>query len=248
MLQRIHHLLDETDLKHRGMPRKLGHGAEQAAVLGNAGRVQRRVLQPVAQHVLGLFVRVQQSFAQQGRAGLTQMDKRITGWQGGKFLPVAGHAQFLQRAQRLDWLATKGDADTDRTQALESRRNAKGLRRRERRRGEHDINFGVGPLDQCGNGGVRVDEPEKQSAKAEIADFASDIGKPRLRDERRLRHLKAHVAALLMAWLPIPRHGCCRFHIFLHAPARTRTDAMMAHTSRRGPLGSIPPSLLDCHA
>ncbi len=188
-------------------------------MLGNAGCVQRRVLQPVAQHVLGLFMRVQQGLAQQGRAGLAQVEEGVARRQGAKFLPVTRHAQLLQGAQCLDRLAAKGDADADRAQALEDCRNAKGLRRREGRRGEHDVHFGTGPLGQCRNGGFRIDEAEEQPAQAEIADFAGDVGMPRLRDERRLRHLEAHVAPLVMAWLPIPCHDCCRFHIFLHVPA-----------------------------
>jgi hypothetical protein len=170
------------------------HRTQQSAVFGNAGSLHGGSIQLVAQHAHHLVVHLEQGVAQQGGAGFAQMRVRAESGQGGQFLPVLGHAQFLQRTQCIDWLAEKRDADPEWTQAFELRGHVKALGGVDRHRGEDNFHLGVHARGQRGDRGFRVGELEEQAAEAEVTNFAGDAGMPRLRDDGRLRDLEAPVA------------------------------------------------------
>ncbi len=203
---------------------------QQPAVFGNPRSLHRRRAEPVAQHAHHLVVHLQQGFVQQRGAGLAQLGKGVRGGQCGEFLAMPRHPQLLQRPQRIERLADERDADPERTQTLELRRDAEGLGGTDRRRRENDFNLGVRALGQRGDRRFGIGEFEEQSAKTEIANFAGDFGIPGLRDDRRLRHLKAPVAP---QFLRVMLNVCLVRHHFhtlslLRAPPGSFNDAVAA--------------------
>jgi hypothetical protein len=209
LFQRIQHLLHKLGLHGCRMLAEFRHRVQEPAVFGNAGCACCCRVQLVGQHAHHLVMHLQQGLVQQRRTDFAQMGGSIRGRQGSQFLPVAAHAQLLQRTQRIDGLPDKYDTRAEWAQALEFCGDAEGLSRVGRRRGEDDFHLVSRTIGQRGNRSFRMGEFEEQATHAEIADFTGDFGVPRLRDDGRLRDLEASVAPLVM-------HGVLNVYLISH--------------------------------
>ena len=194
LFQRLEHLIDETALYRSRLARKFVYCGHQAAVLCDSACLDRGRVQFFADQSHDLVVDLLQGLGKQGGAGFAQLRIGGRGGLDAEFLPVPGHAQFLQRAQRLGRLAHERDADAERAQTPELGRHAESARIVGGGRGEDDFDFGVGALGQRGDGRFRIGEAKKEAAEAEVADFAGDFGVAGLGDDGRLRDLEAPVA------------------------------------------------------
>ena len=213
-IQRVEHLGDEPALDAGGLAVEFVHGGEEAAVLGDAAGLHRGRAELVAELAHHLVVDLEQGLVQQRDAGVAQLRMAVGRGQRGEFLPVACHAQLLQRPQGVGRLARERDADAQRAQALESRRHPEGLGGLRQRRGENDLDLGVGTPGERRNRRFRVGESQEQAAEAEVADFAGDLGMARLRDDRRLRYLESSVAPQFLGCLSSVRRLVDCFHTF----------------------------------